>query len=53
MTKAEEYLARAATCERLAKGLTDQQMKQLLTELADQWRHLASLAWETQNSNFR
>ena len=53
MTKADEYLARAATCERLAKSLTDQQMKQLLTELANQWRHLASLVWETENPNFR
>ena len=52
MTRAEDYLARAAICERLAKGATDPQMKQLLKDLANQWRHLASLVWETKNWTF-
>jgi hypothetical protein len=43
-TKAEEFLARAAECERRAKTATDSTAKRDLENLADQWRYLARLA---------
>jgi hypothetical protein len=53
MTRADDYLARAAICERLAKGATDPEMKRLLEDLANQWRDLATRIWETRERPFR
>ncbi|HMA70060.1 MAG TPA: hypothetical protein VKP67_00995 [Xanthobacteraceae bacterium] len=52
VTRAEDYLDRAAICERLAKGMTDPQMKRLLEDVAHQWRHLASLVSEAQERTY-
>ena len=53
VTRAEDYLDRAAICERLAKGMTDPQMKRLLEDVARQWRHLASLVSEAQERTYQ
>ena len=42
--KAEEFLARAAECERRAKAATDSTARRDFENLADQWRYLARLA---------
>ena len=44
LTKAEEFLARAAECERRAKTVTDTTARCYFEELATQWRYLAKLA---------
>ena len=53
VTRAEDYLATAAICERLAKRMTDPQMKRLLEDVARQWRHLASLVSEAQERTYQ
>ena len=42
MSKAEEFHAKAAECERKAEQAKDTEAKRLLREAADNWRSMAS-----------
>lgn len=44
MSKAEEYRARAADCEKKATEATDIEAKRLLQEAAKEWRYMAAQA---------
>ena len=44
VAKAEDYRAKAITCERNAKEATDRTIKQQWEELAIQWHYMANQA---------
>jgi hypothetical protein len=43
-SRAEQYLARAAECDRLAATTVDHEIKRQLAELARHWRDLATIS---------